>query len=74
MQVSVRTEYCNNRLFTIRSLLMRFSIVLLTCFMLLACGKTGALYLPEEPPAQPEPPEQNTQPQRQDTSTGEEAD
>jgi len=42
--------------------------------MLLACGKTGALYLPEEPPAQPEPPEQNTQPQRQDTSTGEEAD
>lgn len=28
---------------------MRFSIVLLMCLMSLACGKTGALYLPEEP-------------------------
>jgi predicted small lipoprotein YifL len=28
---------------------MRFSIVLLLCLMSLACGKTGALYLPEEP-------------------------
>ena len=76
MQVSVRTEYCNNRLFTIRFGLMRFSIVLLSCLMLLACGKTGALYLEEEPPAQPE---QNTQSQsgqaqNQDTSTGGKAD
>jgi len=54
--------------------LMRFSIVPLLCLMLLACGKTGALYLPEEPPAQPEPPEQNTQSQSQDTSTGGKAD
>jgi predicted small lipoprotein YifL len=58
---------------------MRFSIVLLSCFVLLACGKTGALYLPEEPPAQPEPPEQNTQSesgqaQGQDTGTGGKAD
>jgi len=55
---------------------MRFSFVLLSCFMLLACGKTGALYLTEEPPAQPE---QNTQSQSeqaqsQDTSTGGKAD
>lgn len=46
---------------------MRFSIVLLTCFMLVACGKTGALYLPEEPQTQPEPPEQNTQLQNEQT-------
>jgi len=55
---------------------MRFPIVLLPFLMLLACGKTGALYLPEEPP---EPPEQNeqpqsAQPQNQDTSTSEKAD
>jgi len=36
---------------------MRFSIVLLSSLMLYACGKTGALYLPEEPPELP--PEQN---------------
>jgi len=36
---------------------MRFSIVLLSSLMLFACGKTGALYLPEEPPELP--PEQN---------------
>ena len=29
---------------------MRYSVLLL-CFTLLACGKTGALYLPEEEPA-----------------------
>ena len=28
---------------------MRFAIVLLMCLISLACGKTGALYLPEEP-------------------------
>ena len=40
---------------------MRFSIVLLSSLMLFACGKTGALYLPEEPPELPPelPPEQN---------------
>ena len=40
---------------------MRFSIVLLSSLMLFACGKTGALYLTEEPPeSSPElPPEQN---------------
>ena len=27
---------------------MRISLVLLTCLILVACGKTGALYLPEE--------------------------
>ena len=27
---------------------MRISIVLLTCLILAACGKTGALYLPED--------------------------
>ncbi len=37
--------------------LMRFSIVLLSSLMLFACGKTGALYLPEEPAELP--PEQN---------------
>jgi len=44
--------------------------------MLLACGKTGALYLPEEPPAPPEQKEQaqSVEPQNQDTSTSEEAD
>ena len=40
-----------------RARLMRFSIVLLSSLMLFACGKTGALYLPEEPPELP--PEQN---------------
>ena len=76
MQVSVRTEYCNNQLFTIRSLLMRFSIVLLSCFMLLACGKTGALYLTEEPPAQPEQDtqSQSEQAQSQDAGSGGKAD
>ena len=34
---------------------MRFSIVLLMCFMSFACGKTGALYLPEEPVEQSAP-------------------
>jgi len=58
---------------------MRLLIVLLTCLMLIACGKTGALYLPEEPPEQsPEqntqPQSENTQPQNQDTNSGEIAD
>ena len=55
---------------------MRFSIVLLSCLMLLACGKTGALFLPEEPPeplpeSPPEQsePEQNEQVQNQDTGS-----
>ena len=72
MQVSVRTDYCNNRLFTIRSRLMRFTIVLLSCLMLFACGKTGALYLPEKPP-EPTPeqkePVQNEQVQDQDAGS-----
>ena len=38
---------------------MRFSIVLLSCLMLPACGKTGALYLPEEPVESPELPEKS---------------
>ncbi len=29
---------------------MRYTVVLLLCSMMLACGKTGALYLPEEEP------------------------
>lgn len=53
--------------------------MLLTCLMLVACGKTGALYLPEKPQSQPEPPQQDTelqggQPQSQDTATGGKAD
>ena len=35
---------------------MRFSVVLLLVLMLPACGKTGALFLPEEAP---EPMEQD---------------
>jgi len=44
--------------------------------MLLACGKTGALYLTEEPPTQPEQnaQSQSGQAQSQDTSTGGKAD
>jgi predicted small lipoprotein YifL len=44
--------------------------------MLLACGKTGALYLPEEPPAEPEKntQSQNGQAQSQDTSNDGKAD
>ena len=47
--------------------------------MLVACGKTGALYLPEEPQTQPEPPQQDTelqneQSQSQETATGGNAD
>ena len=65
---------------------MRFSIVLLSCLMLFACGKTGALYLPEEPPepspeSQPEQSEpaqneqeQNEQMQNQDTGSSGKAD
>jgi len=55
---------------------MRFSFVLLICLSLFACGKTGALYLPEEPPeAQPQStPQQDTEAQSQDTSTGGKAD
>jgi len=41
--------------------------------MLLACGKTGALYLPEEPPEQSEP-VQNEQLQDQDTGSSGKAD
>jgi predicted small lipoprotein YifL len=48
---------------------MRFSIVLLPCILLLACGKTGALYLPEEPQTQSEPPEQDTQLQSEESQS-----
>ena len=50
---------------------MRFSIVLLTCCVLFACGKTGALYLPEEPATRPE---QGTKTQPQDTQVQNEQD
>jgi predicted small lipoprotein YifL len=40
---------------------MRLLIILLTCYILFACGKTGALYLPEEADTQ------------QSTDTGEKA-
>ena len=52
--------------------LMRFSIVLLSSLMLFACGKTGALYLPEEPPELPpeqNEPAQNEQVQDQDAGS-----
>ena len=32
---------------------MRYITAVLMCLMLTACGKTGALYLPEEAPDQP---------------------
>jgi predicted small lipoprotein YifL len=51
---------------------MRFSIVLLSCLFLFACGKTGALYLPEEPsepPPEQKEPVQNEQVQDQDTGS-----
>ena len=51
---------------------MRFSIVLLSCLFLFACGKTGALYLPEEPPEPPpekNEPVQNEQTQEQDAGS-----
>jgi predicted small lipoprotein YifL len=47
---------------------MRFSIVLLMCFIPLACGKTGALYLPEKPV------EQEATPQEQSPATEENSD
>ena len=55
--------------------LMRYPIVLLMCLTLFACGKTGALFLPEEPPEQTsEPTQQDTQAQQQDTNSGGKAD
>jgi predicted small lipoprotein YifL len=42
---------------------MRFPIVLLMCLMPLACGKTGALYLPEEPVDQATPAQEQKQEQ-----------
>ena len=56
---------------------MRFSIVLLSCLFLFACGKTGALYLPEEttePPPEQNEPVQNEQVQDQDAGSSGEAD
>ncbi|UCB54177.1 MAG: lipoprotein [Thiotrichales bacterium] len=50
---------------------MRYSIVMLACFLLFACGKTGALYLPEKNP-EPAPPPQPAQPQ--DTERNEKAE
>lgn len=44
---------------------MRFLLVLLLGSLLFACGKTGALYLPEEP-VEPEP--QKEQPSDPETS------
>jgi predicted small lipoprotein YifL len=51
----------------------------LSCLILVACGKTGALFLPEKPQTQPETPQQDTelqneQSQSQDTATGGKAD
>jgi predicted small lipoprotein YifL len=43
--------------------------MLLPCILLLACGKTGALYLPEEPQTQSEPPEQDTQLQSEESQS-----
>jgi predicted small lipoprotein YifL len=50
---------------------MRFSVVLLLMLMLPACGKTGALFLPEEAP---EPKEQEKQEASAETTTEENAD
>ncbi|MGB5644010.1 MAG: hypothetical protein WBO16_13100 [Gammaproteobacteria bacterium] len=44
---------------------MRVLCLLLTCLMLIACGKTGALYLPEDA---------ETQQQSTDTDTDTEAE
>ena len=54
---------------------MRYLVSLLLCSTLLACGKTGALYLPEDEPAPtpapaPAPPAEPTG----DTETEEEAE
>ena len=49
-QVSVRTDYCNNRAFTMGRMFMRCFTIMLVLLTLTACGKTGALYLPEEEP------------------------
>jgi len=49
---------------------MRFSTVLLMCLLLSACGRTGALFLPDEPP---EPAQQEEQQQSQDTNSSEQA-
>jgi len=55
--------------------LMRYPIVLLICFTLFACGKTGALFLPEEPPEPTsEPAQQNEQTPKQETGNSENAD
>ncbi len=54
---------------------MRYPIVLLICFTLFACGKTGALFLPEEPPEPTsEPAQQNEQTPKQETGNSENAD
>lgn len=50
---------------------MRFSVALLLVLMLPACGKTGALYLPEEAP---EPVDQVSQEPPTETTTEENAD
>lgn len=52
---------------------MRFSVVLLLVLMLPACGKTGALFLPEEAPA-PEPVKQEQQEAPVETTSEENAD
>ena len=49
---------------------MRYLVSLLLCSTLLACGKTGALYLPEEEPAPaPAPAPQTEQPRDAETET-----
>ena len=50
---------------------MRVSLVLLTCLMLSACGKTGALYLPEEKQA---PPPENTETKLESAEADKKAD
>ena len=50
---------------------MRFSVVLLFVMMLPACGKTGALFLPEEAP---ESVEQDEQKPPAETTSEENAD
>jgi predicted small lipoprotein YifL len=50
---------------------MRFSVVLLLMLMLPACGKTGALFLPEEAP---ESVEQVSQEPPTETTSEENAD
>jgi predicted small lipoprotein YifL len=46
---------------------MRYSLLPLLCSFLFACGKTGALYLPEEPAEPPPQQEQTSNPDAEDS-------